>query len=102
MFRTYLIAGLIAVGGFGLFWGGKTLWRAGYDACGAERAAVVLQAQRDAARAGEMMSRKEAERLAAEDAAADMALQLEDLANADAIGSPQCLSADRVRRLNLR
>lgn len=102
MFRTYFIAGLIAVGGFGLFWGGRTLWQAGYDACGAERAAAVLQAQRDAARSGELLSRKEAERLAFEAAAADMALQLEDLANADAIGAPQCLSVDRVRRLNLR
>lgn len=102
MIRAYLALGLIAAVGFGLFWGGKTLWRAGYDACGAERAVMVLQARRDAARAGDLLARKEAERLAAEAAAADIALQLEDLANADATVVPQCLSVDRVRRLNGR
>jgi hypothetical protein len=102
MIRVYLALGLAAVVAFGLFWGGKALWQAGYDACGVERAAVVLQAQRDAARAGELLSRKEAERLVAEAAAADTALQLEDLANADAIVVSQCLSIDRVRRLNQR
>lgn len=102
MIRAYLVLGLAVLGGSGLFWGGKTLWRAGYDACGAERAAAVLKAQNETVRAGELASRKEAERLAADAAAAGLALQLEDLANADAIGVSECLSIGRVRRLNQR
>lgn len=102
MIRAYLAGAAVVVGLVALGWAGKTLWEAGYAACGAERAAAVEEARRRAALAAEMASRKEAERLDAEARAARMAAELEDLANADPAGVPGCLSAARVRRLNSR
>lgn len=86
----------------GLIWGGNALYRAGYDACRVEAARALEKARAEAAEAAEIASRKEAERLAAAASAALLAQELEDLANADPVGVPECLSADRVRRLNGR
>jgi hypothetical protein len=73
----------------------------GVVACEAAHARA-LDAARDAAmRAAELASRKEAERLAAEAERDALARDLEDAANADP-PTGECLSADRVRRLQLR
>lgn len=102
MIRGYLaLAGALVIG-FGLFWAGNALWKAGYAACSTERAAAVERARAEAARAGEIASRKEAERLAAEASRALLAAELEDLANAGPVVVAECLSVDRVQRLNGR
>lgn len=63
---------------------------------------ALLQAriaqEREAAR--EAMAKIEAARLAAVAERALIAAELEDEANADPVAVPQCLSPDRVRRLN--
>lgn len=102
MTRLYVAAFLAIVIGAGLGWAGKWLYSAGYAACQAERADALEKARSDAARAAELASRREAERLAAEARGALLAAELEDLANAEPVAAPDCLSADRVRRLNLR
>jgi hypothetical protein len=102
MIRGYLaLAGALVIG-IGLFWAGNALWKAGYAACSAERSAAVERARAEAARVGEIASRKEAERLAAETERARVASELEDLANAGPVVVAECLSADRVQRLNSR
>lgn len=65
----------------------------------AKHAAALLRAQNEAFRAAELASRREAERLAAEAQAADLARELEDLANADP-ASGTGLPLGRVLRLN--
>ena len=102
MIRAYLAAGGVLAVVLGLAWAGNALYRAGYSACQTERAATVEKARTEAAAAAELASRKEAERLAAEASRAALAAELEDLANAGPVGVPECLSADRVRRLNGR
>lgn len=92
-----VLAVLVALG-----WAGKMAWDAGYAACGVERAVAVEEARQRAALAAEKASALEGERLVAAARAADLARQLEDLANADPVGVPECLSVDRVRRLNGR
>jgi membrane protein involved in colicin uptake len=99
--RLYAALGLVAIVGIGLAWGGNALWKAGYAACQAERAAAYEQAVRDAAKAADLAARKEVERLAAEASRAALAQELEDLANAGPVGA-DCLSVDRVQRLNRR
>lgn len=64
--------------------------------------AVVLQAQTEAIRAADLASRKEAERLVAEAARADMAQQLEDEARAEPATTTVALPLSRVLRLNSR
>lgn len=76
--------------------------RLGYAKAQAENAIVLREAQADAVRAAELASRKEAERLAAETARANLALQLEDAARAESISNPVCLPVSRVLRLNQR
>lgn len=67
------------------------------------KAAVALQkAQAQVIHAAELASRKEAERLAAETARSNLALQLEDQARAEAVSTPVCLPVSRVLRLNQR
>lgn len=102
MTRFYLALGLIAAVGLAAFWAGNRLFQAGYASCQAERALALEKARTEAADAAELASRKEAERLAAEAQNALLAAELEDLANADPVAAPDCFSADRVRRLNLR
>lgn len=102
MTRLYVLAFLAVATGAVLGWGGKRLYEAGYAACQAERAVAVEKARREAADAAELASRKEAERLAAEASRALVAAELEDLANAEPVGAAECLSVDRVRRLNRR
>lgn len=98
--RAYLIAALavLLLAGFA----GRAAYRAGYHACQVEQAAALEDARAKAARAAELASRKEADRLAAAAQAALLAQEMEDMANADPVGAPECLSADRVRRLNRR
>jgi signal transduction histidine kinase len=73
----------------------------GVAACEAAHARAMDAARDAAMRAAELASRKEAERLAAEAERDAMARDLEDQANADP-ATGDCLSVDRVRRLNLR
>lgn len=101
MIRLYATAALAGAVVLGLAWGGNALWKAGYAACSAERAAAYERAVRDAAKAADLASRKEAERLAAEASRALLAAELEDLANAGPVVDG-CLSVDRVQRLNRR
>jgi predicted negative regulator of RcsB-dependent stress response len=89
-----LLGALLAlIAAFG--WG----WRSGADYAQAKHAAALLRAQNEAFRAAELASRREAERLAAEAQAADLARELEDLANADP-ASGTGLPLGRVLRLN--
>jgi hypothetical protein len=62
---------------------------------------VVITAQKNQMKAADLASTKEAQRLAAEAVAADLAQQLEDAANAQ-VPIAVCLPADRVLRLNQR
>ena len=70
--------------------------------CEGRHAAALARAQADAIRAADMASRKEADRLAAEDEALRLARELEDAAHADPDADRPCLSADSVRRIDLR
>lgn len=89
-------AGLIVAAGFGWWAYGQ-----GVAACEARAAAAQLRAAEAAQARAIEQSRHEAERLAAEAAASARARELGDQANADVSGvGGQCLSADRVRRLN--
>jgi hypothetical protein len=74
----------------------------GEAACEGRHAAALARAQADTIRAADLASRIEAERLATEEEAERLALELEDAAHADPDADRQCLSADSVRRLNLR
>lgn len=76
--------------------------RLGYAKAMAEQAIVVAEAQSDAIRAAELASRKEAERLAAETARSNLAIQLEDAARAESVSNSICLPVSRVLRLNQR
>ena len=102
MIRFYAAAFLAISIGVGLGWAGKRLYEAGYAACQAERSAALEAARVAAARAADLASQKEIERLAAEAARALLAQELEDTANAEAVVVAECLSVERVRRLNLR
>ena len=62
---------------------------------------ATIAAQKAQMAAADLASTKEAERLAAEAAKADMSHQLEDAANAQA-PTAACLPASRVLRLNKR
>lgn len=57
-------------------------------------AAALVQAQADADATRKLAAAEQSARL--------LAQALEDQANADPVAVPMCLSADRVRRLNLR
>jgi len=72
----------------------------GIEVCEGRTAAAVAHAQREAIEAAEVASRKESERLVAEQAAAGLARELEDLANADQDTASCGLPAGRVLRLN--
>lgn len=102
MSRLYVAAFLAVFAGLVLGTGAKWLYDAGYDACQVERATALEKARDEAAKAAELASRKEAERLAAEASRALLAAELEDMANAEPVVAADCFSADRVRRLNLR
>lgn len=64
------------------------------------RAACEARAAADAAASAEAFRKLDLARQVASDARAALARQLEDHANADPVSVPQCLSPDRVRRLN--
>lgn len=70
--------------------------------CQLAHAGTQAAAMKAAFDAAEIASRKEAARLEAEAAREALARELEDAANADPARSPDCLPADRVRRLNER
>lgn len=74
----------------------------GYARAQAKQAIAVQQAQAIAVRSAELASRKEAERLAAETARANLALQLEDAAREEPVTAPACFPVSRVLRLNQR
>ena len=86
----------IAIGAF--FYG----QRLGYAKAQAEQAVAVQKAQAEAVRAADLASRKEAQRLAAETARANLAIQLEDAARAEPPTATACFPASRVLRLNQR
>lgn len=73
---------------------------AGRAACEARHTAALAAAQTATIRAAEEASRREAARLEAEAARDRLARELEDAAHADPVRVPDCLSPDRVRRLN--
>jgi hypothetical protein len=73
----------------------------GATACESAHARALAAAQAATMRAAELASRKEADRLAAEAERDALARDLEDQADADP-STGECLSADRVRRLNSR
>jgi hypothetical protein len=64
--------------------------------------AALAKAQIEVFQAAELASRKETERLVAEAARADLALQLEDQARAEPPAPAACLPVSRVLRLNKR
>lgn len=74
---------------------------AGYNFGTAQDDDEIAKAQSDQMKAADLASRKEAERLAAEAALAELSVQLEDAANAQE-PSASCLPASRVVRLNQR
>jgi hypothetical protein len=76
--------------------------RLGYAKAQARHAIETAELQADAMRAAELASRKEAERLVAETARANLAIQLEDQARAEEPTNPVCLPLPRVLRLNSR
>lgn len=76
--------------------------RVGYAQAEARQAIALQQAQAAAVRSAELASRKEAERLAAETARANLALQLEDAAREEPVTAPACFPVSRVLRLNQR
>lgn len=91
-----IVAIAVAAGAF--FYG----QRLGYAKAEAKHAIEMAELQADAIRAAELASRKEAERLAAETARANLAMQLEDQARAEKPTAPVCLPLPRVLRLNSR
>jgi hypothetical protein len=74
---------------------------AGYQFRSLQDDAELAQAQSAQMEAADLASRKEAERLAAEAARADLSVQLEDAANAQEPAA-SCLPVSRVLRLNRR
>jgi hypothetical protein len=62
---------------------------------------TIITAQKNQMAAADLASTKEAERLAAQTIADNLAQKLEDAANAQ-VPIAQCLPADRVMRLNQR
>jgi len=78
------------------------IYRAGWDAAMASIATDLAEAQRAAFKAAELASRKEADRLAAEATAADLARQLEAAADEDVDADRMCLGPDSVQRLKAR
>ncbi len=76
--------------------------RLGYAKAQAEHVVAIQKAQADAVRAADLASRKEADRLAAETARANLALQLEDAAREEPASVAACLPVSRVLRLNQR
>lgn len=95
---------LVALAAFllALVFAGQGLYRAGYEAAMASIARDMAVAQKAAFDAAELASRKEADRLAAEAARADLARQLETAAYEDADADRVCLGPDSVRRLKAR
>ena len=90
-----LAATLVALAcayGWGRYDGGRMAHAAHAQAAQAAMAQTM--------RAAELASRKEAERLALEAELTALAQTLEDEAHADPVRVPECLSVDRVRRLN--
>lgn len=77
-------------------------YRYGYSAATYRFEAQIAKAQSDAFESAELASRKEEERLLAEEAYRKSTLDLEEKANADPDANRMCLGADGVRRLNLR
>jgi hypothetical protein len=93
--RAYAAAALLAL------WAASGVWayHLGQSVCDARHTAALARAQAAQIAAADAASRKEADRLAAEQTAAELARELEDLANADQ--SNACgLSVGRVQRLN--
>lgn len=88
----------IAVAAAAFFYG----QRLGYAKAEAKHVILLHLAQIEAIRAAELASRKEAERLAAETARDNLAMQLEDAARAESVSNPICLPVSRVLRLNQR
>lgn len=98
--NPWLILGLCAAltGGASLI--GVKAYRAGKGACEASHAAALDRAREAAAKAAEIASRREADRLAAEAERDAMAMELEDAARMDP-GAGACgIGLDGVRRLN--
>ncbi len=98
--NPWLILGLCAVlaGGASLI--GVKAYRAGKGACEARHEAELNRAREAAAKAAEIASRRESDRLAAEAERDALAMELEDAARADP-GAGACgLGADSLRRLN--
>lgn len=98
MLRGAVAAGAVALVIATFFYGrhvGVVATRASYEA-------KVAEAQTEAIRAADLASRKEAERLVAEAARADMAQQLEDEARAEPATTTVALPLSRVLRLNSR
>lgn len=77
-------------------------YRMGYAASEGRHAAALVAAQREAFAAAEAASRKEAERLAMEAERDALARDLEAQAYTDPDRDRPALSADGVRRLNVR
>lgn len=79
---------------------GTRAYRAGEAACEARHEAELNRAREAAAKAAEIASRRESDRLAAEAERDALAMELEDAARADP-GAGACgLGADSLRRLN--
>lgn len=89
------VAGLIVAAGV---WG----YVKGFDAAQGRMFRDLQREQQAVMRAAELASRKEAERLAAEQERAALAQTLEDLANAEPVSSGACLPVSRVLRLQQR
>jgi signal transduction histidine kinase len=96
--NPWLISALLAA----LALAGWQGYRLGESVSEGRHAAALVQAQRDAQRASDLASRKEAERLAMKAERDRLAQDLEDLANADADADRRAIGADSVSRLNRR
>lgn len=96
MYRWIAVTLSLAVAAF--FYGRHV----GVVATEAQYLLTVQKAQQEAIKAAELASRKEADRLAAETARANLVLQLEDLARAEPPAPAACLPLPRVLRLNSR
>ena len=93
----FLIGAALACGGAFLF--GQQDGRA---RCEARHTADLVKQQADSINDAEADKAKETDRLAIEAERRRFSRELEDLAFADPVQSPACLSADRVRRIDRR
>lgn len=96
--KAELIAGALLVVIAAFFYGQFI----GAQSAKAQYLQALNKAQTETIRAAELASRKEASRLAAETARADMVLQLEEAARAEIPTNSSCLPVSRVLRLNQR